>query len=213
MIHFGKIDYLNLLPFEVFLKQSSLPTQIKQTISWRKDIPSAINKRFIQRKIDAAFISSYHSPRYKKTSLGIVAKGKVQSVILIPNEEGFDKASASSNALKNLLGLEGRVLIGDAALRYVLEGHPHIDMSEEWHKKTKLPFVFATLTYHANGTFYRRLSRQFLQKKRRIPTIILKWESQKRSIAIKDIHTYLEHISYNLTPQALRGLTLFLRQR
>lgn len=213
MIHFGKIDYLNLLPFEVFLKKSSLPTQVKQTISWRKDIPSVINKRFITQKIDAAFISSYHSRRYKKTSLGIVACGKVQSVILIPNEEGFDKASASSNALKKLLGLEGRVLIGDAALRYVLEGHPYIDMSEEWYKKTKLPFVFATLCYHTNGTFYRRLSQQFLRSKVRIPSIILKWESQKRSIAINDIHTYLMHISYHLTPQARKGLSLFLQQR
>ena len=81
---FGKIDYLNLLPFHVFLKRSRLSSQDKKIIEFKKGVPSKLNRDLRCRKIDAAVISSIESrkKRYKKVSLGIVAKGDVKSVLV-----------------------------------------------------------------------------------------------------------------------------------
>ena len=123
---FGKIDYLNLLPFHVFLKRSRLSSQDKKTIEFKKGVPSKLNRDLCCRRIDAAVISSIESrkKRYKKVSLGIVAKGDVKSVLVRKGTAARpDPASASSNALAGVLGLEGEVLIGDRALKaYLREG-------------------------------------------------------------------------------------------
>ncbi len=50
---FGKIDYINLLPFHIFLKRRSLQNSFKKAIEYKKDIPSNINKKFINKKVDA----------------------------------------------------------------------------------------------------------------------------------------------------------------
>jgi len=51
---FGKIDYLNLLPFHVFLKAAPLKTQVKKAIEFKKGVPSKLNRALNARKIDAA---------------------------------------------------------------------------------------------------------------------------------------------------------------
>ena len=53
---FGKIDYLNLLPFHVFLKSAPLSSQIKKAIEFKKGVPSKLNRALNARKIDAAVI-------------------------------------------------------------------------------------------------------------------------------------------------------------
>ncbi|MCF6173977.1 MAG: menaquinone via futalosine step 1, partial [Campylobacteraceae bacterium] len=55
---FGKIDYINLLPFHIFLKGSSLNNALKKAIEHKKGVPTLINKEFHNRKVSAAFISS-----------------------------------------------------------------------------------------------------------------------------------------------------------
>ena len=117
---FGKIDYLNLLPFHVFLKRSRLSSQDKKIIEFKKGVPSKLNRDLCCRRIDAAVISSIESrkKRYKKVSLGIVAKGDVKSVLVRKGTAARpDPASASSNALAGVLGLEGEGLIGDRVLK------------------------------------------------------------------------------------------------
>ena len=42
---FGKIDYLNLLPFHVFLKRSQLQNAAKKAIEFKKDVPSNFKHR------------------------------------------------------------------------------------------------------------------------------------------------------------------------
>ena len=65
---FGKIDYLNLLPFHVFLKKYPLPSYVKKGIEFKKDVPSVLCKKLYNRCVDAAVISSVESRRkkYKK---------------------------------------------------------------------------------------------------------------------------------------------------
>jgi len=68
---FGKIDFINLLPFYVFIKKNISSSQMKQIINYKKSYPSAINKKFAKRKIDAAFISSIASQKAKSLDIGI----------------------------------------------------------------------------------------------------------------------------------------------
>ena len=127
---FGKIDYLNLLPFHVFLKSAPLSSQIKKAIEFKKGVPSKLNRALNARKIDAAVISSIASKKanLKKLNFGIVAKKDVKSVLVRKNSAmKFDPASASSNALAKVLNLNGEVIIGDRALKaYLSEGKEYL---------------------------------------------------------------------------------------
>ena len=146
---FGKIEYLNLLPFHVFMKRFTKSSQESMSMSYYRGVPANVNKKFVSKKVDAAFISSIVAKKYNYVNLGIIAKKEVQSVLVIPNtEQKRDKESASSNLLVNILDIKGEVLIGDKALKYYLSGEPYIDLAKEWQKRYKLPFVFALLCYH-----------------------------------------------------------------
>lgn len=210
MIRFGKIAYLNLLPFDVFLKRSNLPLVVKRGIAWHHGVPSAINAKFRSRRIDGAFISSIVSSGYRGTGAGIIARGEVRSVIAIPDTSGEDPASRTSNALSALLKISGGIMIGDAALRYALTGAPYTDLGTVWSQREGLPFVFARLCYHGNGVFYRRLAQRFTAVPVRIPRYILMEESRKRGIAPTAILEYLTLIDYTIDAPARRGLTRFL---
>ena len=114
MLKIGKIDYLNLLPFDVYLKASSLSTQQKRMIAYKKSYPAKLNKDFLFSRIDAGFVSSIMALGDKKiaSNIGIIAKGEVWSVIAIPNENQEDYQSATSNALAKVLGVSGEIRIG-----------------------------------------------------------------------------------------------------
>ena len=97
---FGKIDYLNLLPFHVFLKRYPLSNQTKKSIEFKKGTPAKLCLALSKRQIDAAIISSIESrnPKYKKLNLGICARGAVKSVLVRKNStKKLDPASKSSN--------------------------------------------------------------------------------------------------------------------
>ncbi|MDQ7084827.1 MAG: MqnA/MqnD/SBP family protein [Sulfurovum sp.] len=207
---FGAISYLNLLPFQVFLKRSITHNATHLALHYRRDVPSMINKALKKRSIHAGFISSVASAKYPCTSLGIVAKKKVYSVLLLEGENEEDPASATSNQLAKILHLEGRVLIGDTALKYYLDGGEGIDLAEAWYEKTGLPFVFARLCYNKHAQPIQRLAKVFAQQKIKIPQYLLKREAQKRDITPKQLLWYLEHIHYTLDSKAKRSLKKFL---
>jgi chorismate dehydratase len=208
---FGSIDYLNLLPFQVFLKKHINNNAVQSNLKRHRNVPSLINKAFHQGKVNAAFISSVTSKGCKCTDAGIVGIGKVYSVLLLNKEERSDSASQSSNALTNVLGLKGEVMIGDRALKYYLDGGECTDLSEEWHKKTGLPFVFARLCYHKHQAQIMKLSKEFTKTKVYIPQYILKKEAKRRGILPKDAKWYLEHIHYKIDCKAKQALKIFLR--
>lgn len=210
---FGKIEYLNLLPFHLFMKRFVRSSSAKMSMEYKRGVPSAINAAFHHRRVDAAFISSISAKKSKHLSLGIIAKREVKSVLIIPHKkEKKDSASATSNLLADILGYTGEVLIGDRALAYALSHDDYIDMALAWHKRYGDPFVFALLCYHNRAGYYKKVEREFLKKKIKIPYYILERASQKTQIQKSDILEYLTLISYHVDTKALRGLKKFYKE-
>ncbi len=210
---FGSISYLNLLPFQLFLKRHIKSNAAKMSFRYKRSVPSQINTALQKRKVNAAFISSVHSGRYRCTDLGIIAHKKVYSVLLLEGEPKNDPASATSNRLAKVLGLKGEVLIGDAALKHYLEHHSGIDMAEAWYQKTGLPFVFARLCYNRHSSYVRKMAKTFERTPMRIPQYTLKKEAVKRDISPRELAWYLEHIHYKMDWRSKKGLDKFLRAR
>ena len=177
---------------------------------YKRAVPSKINQALKKREINAAFISSVESRRCTCTDLGIIARGNVYSVLLLKGENLADPASATSNRLAKVLNLEGRVLIGDAALKYYLDGGEGVDMAQAWYEKTGLPFVFARLCYNQNGIYIKKLAKTFASKNIKIPQYILKQEAKKRGITPKQLTWYLAQIYYTMGHKEKRSLKKFL---
>lgn len=210
---FGKIEYLNLLPFHVFMKRYTRSTQQKMSMEYKKGVPAKINKEYISRRVNAAFISSIRAKNQKYVNLGIIARDDVLSVLVVPHTKPkSDKESETSNLLAKVLGLSGEVLIGDKALRHHLAKKEMIDMASEWKKRYSLPFVFALFCFHENATYYKKIERYFKNTKIKIPQYILKQASFRSEVAPSDILKYLEHISYNLDIKAKKGLKKFYNE-
>ena len=209
---FGKIEYLNLLPFHLFLKRHLRHSAEKMAWQKRGSVPAAINRAFRARRVDAAVISSVRSGGCRCTDFGIVAEGEVWSVLLLPGEGAPDAESDTSNALAEVLGLQGRVLIGDKALRYRLENpEAGIDLAQAWREREGLPFVFARLcaTPRHIGRL-ERLTTRFFAHPPKIPHRILVKEARKRGIGADALRDYLKKIHYRLGWREKRALKRFL---
>jgi chorismate dehydratase len=209
---FGKIDYLNLLPFNVFIKRFAKTTRHHMSINYKKGVPSKINKDFHKRRVDSAFISSVEAKKYTHNNLGIVAKKEVLSVIVLPDSKNIkDSASATSNALAKVLDIKGEVIIGDRALKKNLEGVKHIDLAKIWNDKYQLPFVFALLCFHNNKNLMKQINKEFLKHPQKIPQYILQKASVNSCIEKKDILNYLRYISYKIDKKATTSLKKFYK--
>jgi chorismate dehydratase len=212
---FGKIDYINLLPFSIFVKRSQLPTRVKKSMDYKKSYPSKINKEFKARRVDAAFISSIESKRgnIKRHDLGIIAKKEVTSVLLCGEKDKPDPHSATSNQLAKVLGLKGEVVIGDRALqRYIQFPDECIDLAKRWHQKYKLPFVFARLCSNKNHKKYENLINSFINSHEKIPQYILKRYAKEKNIDTKEILKYLKLLDYKIATKEKVSLKIFLRK-
>lgn len=210
---FGKIDYINLAPFHVFLKRYIRSSQLKQSIEYKKSYPSKINKLFKRRKIDAAFISSIESKRgnFRCLDAGIVAHKEIRSVLVKRGRFQKDSESATSNALAKKLGVEGEVIIGDKALKAYLENPDEfVDLARIWYERYHLPFVFARFCVNKNHCYYKKLIRHFLHTKVYMPQYILRRYAQRREIPEKEIRAYLKLVHYRIDYRAKRGLKKFL---
>ncbi len=210
---FAKIDYINLLPFYIFIKKNLKSSRVKAIINYKKSYPSLINKQFKRRQIDAAFISSVASRGEKSLDLGIVAKDQVLSVLLIPGEYEKDIESSTSNVLAKVLNLEGKIIIGDKALihYYKSKNKEFIDLAQAWTQKYNMPFVFARLCYNSHEKMLKTLSKKFIQNKVKIPQYILKKYSQRSGISTNNILKYLERIDYKISVKEKKSLKLFLK--
>lgn len=209
---FGKIEYLNLLPFHVFMKRYVRSSQQRQSLHYKRGVPAQINKAFKTRRVDAAFISSIASRRCKCLDLGIISRKEVKSVLLIPGQDKADTASATSNVLAKVLGLEGRVIIGDKALRHYLKEveDESVDLAKLWYERQGLPFVFARLCYHGKSKQYQILANRFIRTSPKIPQYILADSAQKTGVSKQEILNYLKLIDYRLDPYAKLSLKRFL---
>ncbi|WP_457596888.1 MqnA/MqnD/SBP family protein [Hydrogenimonas sp.] len=209
---FGKIEYLNLLPFHQFLKRYFRHGAEKA--AWRKKggHPAAVNEALRRGRIDAAVISSVASRRWRCADMGIVADGAVWSVLALPGENRPDEESATSNALAGVLGIEGRLLIGDKALRHYFEKGEGIDLAAEWKARTGLPFVFARLC--GRGRHARRIGRigrLFLKAPVQVPYRDRARAAEKLGITVSQLDSYLARIGYRLGWRERRALARFLK--
>ena len=210
---FGKIDFINLLPFHVFMKRYARTSQAHQSLHYHKGVPSTLNRSFATRRIDAAFISSITAHSCTHFNVGIVAKKEVLSVLTLPCDENKkDTDSATSNLLAQLLNVQGEVLIGDKALRYYYSGKEHTDLGKIWNEKTGLPFVFALLCTHTHTNELKRLSHAFIRKPIKIPYYILMDNAKKSNLTAAQITHYLQYISYKIGEKEKRGYKRFLKE-
>jgi chorismate dehydratase len=203
-----------MLPFHIFLKKTSLPNSFKQSIAYKKNYPAKLNESLKKRRIDAAYISSIASTHksFHTVNSGIVAKKAVKSVIVKKGVYAKDPHSATSNVLAKTLKIEGKVTIGDSALKLYLENpREYIDMGAAWYKKEHLPFVFARLSVNKHYRFFKKTADKFKKQKIFIPQYILEDYAQKRGISKIDIKEYLKLITYDIDAKAQAGLDRFLR--
>ncbi len=205
----GKIEYINLLPFHLFLKRYLRNSSDRDAWQYHQGVPSSINRKFQKGRVEAAVISSIVSPKYHCSDFGIVADKKVLSVLSCPGEFKADTASNTSNILAKILGVEGEIVIGDKALHR--KGDSCKDLAELWYKKYGLPFVFARFCYRKNSKQYKKLANDFLASHIKIPNYILKQYSKRSGISQKEIKTYLKYIRYNIGLKEKRSLHKFLR--
>ncbi|CCF81291.1 Menaquinone via futalosine step 1 [Helicobacter bizzozeronii CCUG 35545] len=215
-MRFGKIDYLNLLPFDVFIKAYPTPISFKQFLNHRKTYPAKLNQDFLFRRIDAGFISSiagFVAWRKKQvTPCAIIGYKQVLSVLVVLQDEGIDTQSATSNALCQVLGLKGQVLIGDKALRfYYQEKAGFVDLATLWYAKTGLPFVFGRFCYQAHGKFYTQIAHAFCKRPTKIPHYILEQKVQESQLKRQQILHYLKHIAYKMGAKEEFSLRCFLQ--
>lgn len=208
---FGKIDFINLLPFHIYIKKNIISNQMKAIVNYKKSYPSYINNKFKKKQVDAAFISSIASRNQKRLNLGIVAKKEVLSVLVIPGKNEDDYQSQTSNALAKVLNLEGKVLIGDKALKFYHDNQDvfFIDLAKAWQDKYHLPFVFAVLCVNKNEPLLKKLIRNFDKRKIKIPQYILKQYAQRSGISTFHILEYLKHIDYEIGIKEKKALKLF----
>jgi chorismate dehydratase len=114
--------------------------------------------------------------------------------------------------LAKVLGLEGKVTIGDNALRLYIENpSAYIDLGAAWYAKEKVPFVFARLSVNSHYSFFKKTVDRFKKQKIFIPQYILESYEQQRGILKKDIKEYLKLITYDIDAKAKVGLNRFLR--
>jgi len=209
---FAKIDFINLLPFYIFIKKNIKSSQIKQIINYKKSYPSDINKKFHKKQIDAAFISSVVSKRCNCLDIGIVAKKEVLSVLVRAGKNEDDIQSNTSNVLAKVLNIQGKVIIGDKALyKYHNNDDKFIDLAKVWNDKYNLPFVFARLCVNKHYKYLDKLTKKFIKTDIKIPQYILKQYSKKTGVSPVQIIEYLNKISYKIEHKEKRSLRLFFR--
>jgi chorismate dehydratase len=195
------------------MKKFTKSSQQSMSMNYYKDVPSKTNKKFLSRRVDAAFISSIRAKNHKNVNLGIIAKKDVLSVLVVPSSLNTpDIESETSNILAKILDLKGEVLIGDKALRYYLQNKPHIDLAKMWNDKYNLPFVFALLCYHKDRDLYKKIEKNFLKSRVKIPRYILNEASTRTKISQADILNYLKYISYDFDRKAKMGLARFYKE-
>ncbi len=204
----ANIEYLNLLPFKLFIKKY-YPSLYKIMLH-HKGTPKEINKKFKNRRISSAFISSIKSKRNQKITMGISAKGKVQSVLVLKGENKKDNNSDTSNLLAKVLNVQGEVVIGDRALKvYLKQEKSSIDLGEYWFNRYNLPFVFATFSINTHKKLYNKIQKKFLKKKIKIPFYISQNICLEKDIKRVELLAYLNLIYYNINYKELKSLKIF----
>jgi chorismate dehydratase len=208
---FGKIDYLNLLPFHLFLQKRVGNSQFHQIMRYWRGVPSQVNRDFHRRRVDAAFVSSITTRESRCSNLGIVARDEVLSVLVLEGENMEDSESQTSNTLAKILQTSGKVLIGDKALIHKLRDGSGEDLAKKWRDEFNLPFVFAKLCYHNRREFFKNIEKLFRKNRVKIPNYIMKREMKRLGLQRGEVLLYLSKIDYSCDKQTKTSLNKFLK--
>lgn len=208
LFRLGAINYLNLLPFYLFLKRRGMLQ--KMVIKW--GYPAQINRWLEEGRIDGAFISSVRSIGKKCLPVGIGSRGAVWSVILCPGGDRNDRESNTSNLLKIALDEVGEVIIGDKGLkRYFQPENECRDLGELWFQKYGLPFLFARFCCRRRCAQFEKVLKEFVKRPVKIPQYILKLEAEKRGLSPQLVKEYLQLIHFPIGWREERGFKLFIK--
>ena len=115
--------------------------------------------------------------------------------------EGVDEIefyrSDSDNIVNCLDGNSAGLVIGDAALKLAQKTKPTLDLSDEWHKLTGLPFVFAVWAYKNDlpQEFLQEINAQAWAGHSRIEEIVY----ARESIEPKSREELLSYLQNNIT--------------
>ncbi|MGX2972470.1 MqnA/MqnD/SBP family protein [Helicobacter sp. T3_23-1059] len=226
-MRFGKIEFLNLLPFDMFIKSYPLPSRFKQSLFAKSSYPAKLNQSFLFNRIDAGFISSIAGVESHRklngkyaTKSGIIAKGAVWSVLVRHASLKADFQSDTSNALSKVLNLKGEVLIGDKALLWLyknfyqnlqdLQNPQHLQnlptkqdfTKKDFKPKSKISQQWIsnatqTNSTHANPTSYTDMGKQWF-KKTRLPFVF------GRLCCVKKYATFYAKISHSFNASHIK---------
>ena len=116
---------------------------------------------------------------------------------------------AKQDFAEQISGTTAGVLIGDRALRQRKRSKFIYDLAGEWKAFTKLPFVFAAWISNKNlpEDFIKLFNQKNGEGLKNIDAVI-----QDNECNYYDLHTYYtNNISYELTPEKIKGMNLFLQ--
>jgi chorismate dehydratase len=229
MIKLGRISYLNMAP--VFYRVDAEYEEIQ-------GVPTALNAQVVAGEIDVAPISSIAYARHADTlrvlpGLCVSSEGAVESIQLVtkvPPERlrvvAVTPESATSVVLTKVLfpdaehvplgeEAEGKLLIGDAALRSSFEDPtPHYDLGRLWLERTGLPMVFAVWAVRdpapdGIGALEEALVAS-ARRARAEPEQLAYEASERYGYPAGFVARYFEKLRYSFGPRERAGLYTFL---
>lgn len=110
---------------------------------------------------------------------------------------------------------DAAVVIGDTTMRLPQGRWPELDLGEEWHKLTGLPFVFAAWTVNPELARHELTDILLTAKNCGLQSLdeISRSESERLQLPVDVCHRYLDEImDYNLTDKHIEALRLFRRK-
>ena len=226
----GSVPYMNARPL-----LAAIPAEFEV----REAPPAELAERFARGEFEAALlpiVDAFRTPGARVVAgVAIAARGEVLSVRLFLDKPlaqaqtiARDPASHTSNALFEILaGLkwnralpppapgerpDGRLLIGDAALRALGTANEEVDLAAEWCAWTGLPFVFAAWVTSAPrpglAQALQSSAKAGLARREEIADAESARLGLKRELGR---HYLREAIRYELGPEERRGAELFWR--
>ncbi|MBV9463015.1 MAG: menaquinone biosynthesis protein [Verrucomicrobiae bacterium] len=226
-LRLGCVPYLNAKPLIQGLSGVEL------------DVPARLAESLGAGRLDCALVpivEYFHRPDYQIVpGVAIASRGPVRSVYLAYRgalsqlrRVAPDPASRTSSLLMRVVlrvfyelkveeapDAEAKLLIGDPALlsraRFQAEGWNLLDLGEEWHEATGLPFVYAAWLLRA-GAPAADCIRTLQDAKTRGMAAIDEIARAENRFPEKMVRSYLGGaIRYDLGPEELRGLSEFQR--
>ena len=231
MIRLGRIAYVNMAP--VFF---ALEADVEEVTG----VPTALNRALLAGEVDVAPISSIEWARNADRlvllpRLCVSSEGAVESIQLVargPLERvrtiAVTPESATSVVLARVLlpdaehvpfdaPADGRLLIGDAALRSAFEDPtPHHDLGRLWLERTGLPMVFAVWAAAspapAGLTELEDALVASVDRARAEPERLAREASARYGYPPGYLARYFEKLRYRFGPRERDGLLAFLER-